>query len=416
LKRAAFVLFAVASTAALAQSPDFRAEAQKMRPKLVEIRRDLHMHPELSNREERTSKKIAEHLRLIGVPFETGIAKYGVVATIKGGKAGKSVAVRVDIDALPILERNEVPYKSLNPGVKHACGHDLHTTVGLATAEMLWKRRADLPGTVHVIFQPAEEGPPAGEEGGAPLMIKEGLLDRLKPAAMFGIHSMPTVRVGDLTYTPGPQLASSDSFKITITGRGSHGAEPHRSIDPIVIGAQTILALQAIDSRRIDPLEPIVVTIGQFHGGTRFNVIPEKVEMEGTLRTLSPRVREDAKRLITEISEGTARTAGGTAVVEFDPSSNPPLLNDIALSEFGEQSFVRHFGREHVRRDPPRMVAEDFAHFAELVPSFYFFVGVGNPEKRITGNLHTADFDIDEDALVVGSAAMTHVVWDYLTR
>lgn len=390
-------------------------ESAAMRERLVEMRRDFHRHPELSNREERTSEKIAETLRALQIPVQTGVAKYGVVATIKGGKPGKNVAVRADIDALPIDETMDVPYKSLNKGVKHACGHDLHTTVGLATAQLLWKHRAELPGTVTMIFQPAEEGPPPGEAGGAPLMIQEGLLDRIKPAAMFALHSMPTVPVGMASYRPGGEMASSDRFKITVTGKQSHGAEPHRGIDPIVIASQLVLALQSIDSRRIDPVEPVVVTIGTFHGGMRFNIVAPVVEMEGTLRTLSPTVRDEARRLISEISTGIASAGGATAAVRFeDAAANPVLMNDEALSRFGDASLRRTLGQSNVRVDPPRMVAEDFAHFAQRVPSFYFFIGVGNEAKGITGNLHTAEFDIDEEALVFGTTAMTNLVWDYL--
>lgn len=389
-------------------------EAAVMRDRLVEMRRDFHRYPELSNREERTSKKIAEILRALQIPVETGVAKYGVVATIKGGKPGKNVAVRADIDALPVEETMDVPYKSMNKGVKHACGHDLHTTVALATAELLWKHRAELAGTVTVIFQPAEEGVPPGEAGGAPLMIQEGLLDRIKPAAMFALHSMPTVPVGSASYRAGGQMASSDRFKITVTGKQSHGAEPHRGIDPIVIGSQLVLALQSIASRRIDPVEAVVVTVGTFHGGMRFNIVAPIVEMEGTLRTLSPAVRDEARRLIVEISTGVAAAGGATATVKFDEAANPVLMNDEALSRFGDASLRRTLGQSNVRQDPPRMVAEDFAHFAQRVPSFYFFIGVGNAAKGITGNLHTAEFDIDEDALVFGTMAMTNLVWDFL--
>lgn len=419
MKKRALCLILAAAFAGPLHSEDRTAaiarESAAMRERLVEMRRDFHRNPELSNREERTSKKIAETLRALQIPVETGVAKYGVIATIKGGKPGKNVAVRADIDALPIEETMDVPYKSQNKGVKHACGHDLHTTVGLATAELLWKHRAELPGTVSVIFQPAEEGPPSGEAGGAPLMIREGLLDRIKPAAMFALHSMPTVPVGMASYRPGAQMASSDRFKITVTGKQSHGAEPHRGIDPIVIGSQIVLALQSIDSRRIDPVEPVVVTVGTFHGGLRFNIVPPVVEMEGTLRTLSASVRDEARRLISEISSGVAAAGGATAAVRFeDAAANPVLVNDEALSRFSDASLRKTLGQSNVRQDPPRMVAEDFAHFAQRVPSFYFFIGVGNVAKGITGNLHTAEFDIDEDALVFGTKAMTNLVWDYL--
>jgi amidohydrolase len=386
-----------------------------MKPKLVEIRRDFHQYPELSNREFRTSKQIAARLAELGIPTETGIARNGVLATIRGGRPGKTVMVRADIDALPIHETIDVPYRSKTDGVKHACGHDAHTTIGLATAELLWKRRAELAGTVHVIFQPAEEGPPPGEKGGAPLMIAEGLLERTMPEAIFGLHSMPAHRAGQVGWTPGAAMASSDTFRITVTGKQSHGAEPHRGIDPIVIGSQIVLALQTIDSRRIDPLQPVVVTIGMFNAGTRFNIVPDQAELHGTLRTLSAEVRAESRRLIETISSGVAQAAGGTATVAFqDDAPNPPLVNDQALGAFAERSLQRTLGEANVLRDPPRMIAEDFAHFAERVPSFFFFLGVGNPERGITANLHTAAFDIDEDALVVGATAMTNLVLDYL--
>jgi amidohydrolase len=323
--------------------------------------------------------------------------------------------VRADIDALPIQETNDVPYKSKVDGVKHACGHDAHTAIGLGTAELLWKRRGDLNGTVHVIFQPAEEGPPPGEKGGAPLMIEEGLLDRLKPEAIFGLHSMPNHRVGTVSWTPGATMASSDTFRITITGKQSHGAEPHRGIDPIVIGSQMVLALQTIASRRVDPLEPVVVTVGVFRSGTRHNIVPDSAVLEGTLRTLSPEVRTQARNLIETIATGVAQTAGGTAaIIYLDNPPNPPVINDAALGAFAERSLKKTLGESNVVRDPPRMVAEDFAHFAERVPSFFYFLGVGNPDKGITANLHTAAFDIDEDALVIGATAMTNLVLDYL--
>jgi amidohydrolase len=415
------LLLLLAATAAFAPSAraDRRAEvaseAKALRPKLVEIRRDLHQHPELSNREVRTGRQIAARLQELGIPHRTGVAGNGVVATIAGARRGKTVMVRADIDALPIHETIEVPYRSKNDGVKHACGHDAHTTIGLATAELLWKRRAAFPGTVYVIFQPAEEGPPPGERGGAPLMIAEGLLESTRPEAIFGLHSMPTHRVGTIGWTPGAAMASSDTFRITVTGKQSHGAEPHRGIDPVVIGSQIVLALQTIDSRRIDPLQPVVVTIGVFHAGTRFNVVPDRAELHGTLRTLSPEVRSQGRALIESISSGIAQAAGGSASVVFqDDAPNPPLINDQALGRFAEESLTRTLGEKNVLRDPPRMIAEDFAHFAERVPAFFFFLGVGNPDRGITANLHTADFDIDEDALVVGATAMTNLVLDYL--
>lgn len=392
-----------------------RKEAEAMKNRMIEMRRDFHMNPELSNREERTGRRIAEHLKKIGIPIQTGVAGNGVVATIKGNLPGRVVAVRADIDALPVEEVNDVPYRSVNKGVKHACGHDGHTTVALAVAELLWKRRESLSGTVFVFFQPAEEGPPPGEEGGARLMIKQGFLERAKPEAIFGLHVMPSIQVGQIGLRPGSVMASSDRFTISVTGKQSHGAEPHQGIDPIVVGAQIVLALQAIDSRRVNPLEPIVITVGTFHAGTRFNIVPGKAEMAGTLRTLSPDVRKTARELIDSMSRGVASAAGATAEVRFDdPTSNPVLSNDAKLTIFAEKSLKQSVGNDNVRADPPRMVAEDFAHFAERVPSVYYFLGVGNRARGISAGLHTPDFDMDEEALVVGAVTMTNLVMDFL--
>lgn len=391
-------------------------EVDAMFDQCVEIRRDLHRHPELSNREERTARVIAERLEALGMPVERGVARHGVVAVIEGSRPGPTVAVRADIDALPIEETMDVPYKSENVGVKHACGHDVHTTVGLTVAELLWKHRSELPGRVIVFFQPAEEGPPPGEKGGAPLMIEEGFLARYEPDVMFALHTMPTLDVGHVSFAPGAQMASSDTFSIAITGKQSHGAEPHRGIDPIVIGSQLVMALQTIDSRRIDPLEPVVVTIGIFHAGTRFNIVPDSARLEGTLRTLSPAVRTESRRLIREITEKTAATFEGEATVTFhDDAANPVLINDEELTRFSETSLQKTLGADHVHRDPPRMVAEDFAHFSEALPSFYYFLGVRNEEKGITANLHTPGFDVDERSLAIGARTMTALVVDYLS-
>lgn len=409
-------LLATITTPLLAdRRADVARDAAALKPKLVECRRDLHMHPELSNREERTSQQIAARLTAIGVPFERGIAKHGIVASIKGGKPGKTIAFRADIDALPVNETIDVPYKSKTPNVKHACGHDLHTTVALGMTELLWKRRASLPGTVHVIFQPAEEGPPPGEAGGAPLMIKEGLLDRLKPVAMFALHSHPGLEAGTAGWTPGAEMASSDRFKITITGKQSHGAQPHLGIDSITAASQVVLALQTIDSRRIDPLQPIVVTVGSFHAGSRFNIVAPEAVLEGTLRTLDNGVRTQARALIESIARKIADANDTTATLWFnDEAANPVLMNDEKVSLFGEQSLKKTLGDANVVRMPPGMIAEDFAHFALLVPSFYYHLGVGNRAKGISAGLHTPEFDLDEDALVVGVRAMTNLAFDYL--
>lgn len=390
-----------------------KEEVRALRPKLVEMRRDFHMHPELSGREERTARVIAGHLQKIGIPMETGVAKYGVVATIKGGRPGRTVAFRADFDALPITETNDVPYKSLEVGVKHACGHDAHTTIALGAAEILWRHRDTLPGTVVIVFQPCEEGAPPGEECGASVMIAEGLMDRIRPDAMFGLHSMPSNEVGTASFTPGAEMASTDRFTITVTGKQTHGAAPHLGIDPIVTASQIVLSLQTIDSRRIDPLEPVVVSVGSFQAGNRFNIIPDRAVLQGTIRTLSSAVRDESRKLVESIAVKTAAAADATASVTFD-IPHPVLVNDAALTQWAEGSLAKSLGASSVRRDPPRMIAEDYARFAELVPSFYFFLGVGNRSKGITAALHTPDFDIDEDALTVGTEVVVNLLTDWL--
>ncbi len=403
--------------ASVASAADLRAtlarEAEALKPKLVEMRRECHTHPELSNREEWTSRFIAERLRGLGIPFVSGVAKHGVVATIEGKTRGKILALRADIDALPIEEVNDVPYRSLNKGVKHACGHDAHLTIALGTAELLWKHRAELAGTVHIIFQPAEEGAPPGEKGGAELMLIEGLFDRIKPAAALALHVMPDIEAGGVGFTIGPEMASSDRFQIVVEGKQTHGANPHMGIDPIVAASQIVLALQTIDSRRINPIEPVVVTIGSIHGGSRFNIIPGSVEMWGTMRTLSPEVRKQTRSAVEQIAKMAAETAGAKATVTFDLGI-PVTVNDPVLSRFAEQSLRKSLGPANVRQIPPKMIAEDFAFFGERVPSFLFFLGVGNKAKGITAALHSPDFDIDEDALVIGTKAMTGLVVDFL--
>ncbi|HEY5609763.1 MAG TPA: amidohydrolase, partial [Thermoanaerobaculia bacterium] len=389
------------------------ADVASMRDRLVECRRDFHMNPELSNREERTARTIADRLKWSGIPTRTGVAKFGVVATIEGGQPGRTVAVRADIDALPVEETIDVPYKSKNQGVKHACGHDAHAAIALGVAEILWKHRANLRGTVHVIFQPAEEGSPPGEEGGAKLMLDEGLFEKIRPAAIFGLHAMPSHEVGIVSFAPGAQMASSDRLKIVVRGKQSHGAAPHLGIDSIVVASQIILALQTIDSRRIDPVEPVVVTIGTIQGGARWNIVAESVELTGTVRTLLPEVRKETLQLVRSIASGIASAANATATVEMDVGI-PVLMNDEKLSLWSEESLKNTVGNANVKRDPPRMIAEDFAYFAEKVPAFYFFLGVANREKGTTAGLHTPDFDIDERALEVGVNAMTNLVWDYL--
>lgn len=389
-------------------------EADAMREQLVAQRRDFHMHPELSNREERTSRVVAERLRAIGLTdIKTGVGKYGVTALLVGSKPGPVVAVRADMDALPIQEVNDVPYKSLVPGVKHACGHDLHTTVELGVAEILSRMREEVHGTIKFIFQPAEEGAPAGEEGGAKFMIKQGALDAPRPSAIFALHTEPNLQVGQIGYHVGPAMASSDTFSITIHGKSSHGAQPQLGVDAVVVASQCVLALQNIRSRRIDPLEPLVITVGTINGGSRFNIIAGEVKMTGTMRTLNGEVRERAAAMMRETLQNVTAAYGATFDLDFG-DSNPVTYNEPSLVEETLPTIRRVVGEKNAIALKPFMPSEDFANYQKLVPGFFYYLGVGNKAKGITAGWHTPDFDVDEDSIVVGVKVMSNVLLDYL--
>jgi amidohydrolase len=435
LKRATVLVLGVAAAVMLAAAPVGRGAgansagaldaareqrvaqaAEGLRPRLVEQRRDFHMHPELSNREERTARVVAERLRALGLDeVKTGVARHGVVAVLKGARPGPVVAVRADMDALPINETIDVPYKSKTPGVKHACGHDVHTTVALGVAEVLSRMRGDIAGTVKFIFQPAEEGAPAGEEGGAGLMIKEGVLENPRPAVIFGLHTEPNLQAGQIGYHSGPAMASSDTFQITVRGRGAHGAQPHNGIDAVVVAAECVLALQNIRSRRIDPLEPLVITVGTIQGGQRFNVIAGEVRMTGTLRTHNDGVRERVVAMMRETLQNVTAAYGATYELNFE-GSNPVTYNEPSLVEETLPVMRRAAGPANVVPLRPFMPAEDFSLYQKIVPGFYYFLGVGNRARGITAGWHTPEFDVDEESLVVGVRVMSSVVLDHLER
>ena len=392
------------------------AAAEAMRGQLVATRRDFHMHPEISNREERTSRVVAERLRALGLTdIKTGVGKYGVTALLVGGKPGPVVAVRADMDALPIQEVDGRPYKSQTSGVMHACGHDVHTTVGLGVVEVLSKMKDEVRGTVKFIFQPAEEGAPAGEEGGAKLMIKEGAFENPRPQAVFGLHTEPNLQAGQIGYHSGPAMASADTFYITVKGKSSHGAQPHVGVDSIVVASQCVLALQNIRSRRIDPLEPLVITVGTIAGGDRFNVIAGQVKMSGTMRTFNDAVRERAIALMRETLQNVGAAYGATVELEFG-DGNAVTYNEPSLVEETLPTIRRVVGAQNALAIKPFMPAEDFSAFQKLAPGFYYFLGVGNRAKGITAGWHTPDFDADEESLVVGVKVMSNVLLDYLER
>lgn len=377
--------------------------AAALKGKLIETRRDFHMHPELSNREERTGRAIAEKLRALKFDeVKTGVARHGVVALLKGAKPGPVVAWRADMDALPVEETIEVPYKSRNKGVKHACGHDVHMAVGLGIAELLAGMRAEMAGGVKFLFQPAEEGPPEGEEGGAPLMIKEGALDNPRPKVIFGLHVGTAGPAGTVGYSIGPALASADEFTIVIRGKRSHAAWPHQGIDAVTVGSECVLGLQSIRSRQIDPMQPMVLTIGTIHGGNRHNIVAESVEMRGTIRTFSEGVREGVRTMMRQTLEGCTAAHGAKYELRWGSFSYPVTANEAGLAQWSAAVMKRAIGEANVVSTPAVMGGEDFSYYQKEIPGFFYWLFGGNMARGLTAGNHTAEFDIDEDALVAG--------------
>jgi amidohydrolase len=413
-----FATALVFSTLAFAQSRDARIAkaAEALEPKLVEQRRDFHMNPELSNREERTARVVAEKLRSLGLEVKTGVGKHGVVALLKGGKPGPVVAWRADMDALPVTSIIDKPYKSRNTGVHHACGHDAHMAIGLTVAELLSGMRDDIKGSVKFIFQPAEEGAPKGEEGGAALMIKDGALKDPAPSAIFGLHVWSLAKSGTVQYSFGPALASADSFEITIRGKQVHAANPHLGIDPIVVAAQCVTALQTVRSRRIDPNEGMVLSIGSIHGGNRSNIIPSEVKMEGTIRTFNENVRESVMSMMKQTLAGCTSANDATYAIDFSGTSYPVTKNHETLTPASLPAMERVLGKSNLILSKPITGAEDFSYFQREIPGFFWFLGVGNEKLGITAAHHTPNFDIDESALVLGVKVAANQLLDFLDR
>ncbi|MBD1398426.1 amidohydrolase [Pontibacter sp. JH31] len=423
------VLSFMATGTSLAQNDKLTARAHaladKMEPKVIEWRRDFHQNPELANREKRTADKVAQHLKLLGMEVQTGIAHTGVVGILKGGKPGPVVALRADMDALPVTERVEVPFASKvrttfngqEVGIMHACGHDAHTAMLMATAEILAGMKNDLAGTVKFIFQPSEEGAPAGEEGGASLMIKEGVLDEgPKPEVIFGLHLNSQAEVGQVLYRPGGIMASADVFRIKVKGKQVHGANPWDGIDPIVVSAQIVTGLQTIVSRQVQLTEdPAVVSVGMIQGGVRNNIIPEEVLIEGTIRAFSPemqtQIHEKIKRTATKIAE----SAGATAEVSIQRMA-PVTFNDPALTDRMLPTLQTAIGRDKVVQMKPVTIAEDFAFYQQKIPGLFLFIG-GMPkgqDPKTAPAHHTPDFFIDESSMKTGIKTLTSLTLDYM--
>jgi amidohydrolase len=389
---------------------------------IVECRHRLHQNPELGNREFETSKMAAEHLRSLGIEVRTGIAHTGVVGILTGGKPGPVVAVRADMDALPVTEDTDLPFKStvratyndLEVGVMHACGHDVHTAVLMGVASILADLKDEIPGSVMFIFQPAEEGPPPGEEGGAELMVKEGIFEDPRPEVVFGLHTSFDMPVGTLGYTIGPALASVDSFRITMKGSQTHGAHPDLGIDPVVMAAQAVMAFQTIPSRTIDPIQPSVVTVGMIHGGERSNIIPQEVRMQGTVRTYDPDVRDTIERRMNEILDGISLAGGGSYELNYDRGT-PATINDPDLSRWTIPTLAAVVGEENAVEIPPTMGGEDFAYYALEVPGFFYRLGTLK-DGTVSGPNHSPTFRADDDSVPVGMRAMANVLMDYLLK
>lgn len=426
LRRYAVAALAViTATCVQAQTSSTSAVTSGVDARVVEWRRDFHRNPELSNREVRTAKIVAEHLRKLGLPVETGIAKTGVVALLKGGKPGPTIALRADMDALPVTEKTDVPFRSQvvteyrgeQVGVMHACGHDMHTAVLMGVAEILVRERAKLSGNVLFVFQPAEEGAPEGEEGGAPLMLKEGLFEKYKPEAAFAFHTSTTLRTGEVGYRSGPLRAASDAYRIVVTGRQTHGARPWQGVDPIVTSAQIVTALQTIVSRETDlTAHPAVVSVGYIKGGIRTNILPESVEMGGTIRTFDKAQRAQILSSMERILTNVAEAQGATATFELAKDGNPVTVNDADVTARVLPSLERAVGKDKVRRVPLVTGSEDFAYFAEAVPSFYYFVGVTpvDQDPATAPTTHSNLFYVDERSLPVATAALAQIALDYL--
>ncbi len=421
----AFLLAVIAavSVPAADMSVEINSATDKLMPKVIEWRRHLHQYPELSNREFKTSKFVAENLRRLGLEVRTGIARTGVVGILRGTQPGPTIGLRADMDGLPVTERVAVPFASKEKaeyngqqvGVMHACGHDTHVAMLLGAAEVLAGMKSKLRGTVVFIFQPAEEGPPAGEEGGADVMVREGVMDNPKIDAIFGIHINAQTEIGQIKYKPGAIMASSDWFSIKIKGRQSHGAYPWLGIDPIAVSASIIQGLQMIVSRQSELTKsPVVITVGKINAGVRENIIPEELTMAGTIRVLDANIQKEVHEKIKITAEKIAESQGATAEVTID-AKTPVTFNTPGLVKKMLPSLEKAAGKENVAENDWVTGAEDFAFYGSKAPAFFFFVGgmpKGKDQKKSAAH-HTPDFFIDDSRLDVGVKAFCNIVFDY---
>jgi amidohydrolase len=410
-----------------AYSKDLDAEIKAVDAKIITWRRDFHENPELSNREVRTAGIVAEHLKKLGLEVETGIAKTGVVALLRTGKPGPTIALRADMDALPVTERTDVPFKSVakssyrgeDVGVMHACGHDSHTAILMGVAEVLVKSRGSLRGNVLFIFQPAEEGAPPGEVGGASEMLKAGIFGKYKPEVAFGLHAWASLNTGIIGYRSGPFMAGSQGWSIVVSGKQTHGSRPWQGVDPIVVAAQIVNAMQTVVSRQVDITQnPAVVSVGIIKGGVRNNIIPDSVEMIGTIRTFDAKQKQQVFDAMKRLVENTAQANGATATFEYETYNNPVTYNNPELTARVLPSLQKVAGADNVKEIPLITGAEDFAYYGEKIPSFFFMVGVtpkGTNVITAPAN-HSPLFYLDETAIPLATRALTTVAVDYLMK
>lgn len=399
----------------------------RLAPRMIEIRHDIHQHPELGNRETRTAAIVARELTRLGLETRTGIAHTGVIGVLRGAKPGPVVAVRADMDALPVTEQTDVPFKSVvstsylgrEVGVSHACGHDIHVAAQLGVANLLAGMKAKLGGTVVFIFQPAEEGVPPGETGGAKLMVAQGVLANPRPELILAFHANGDppeggrdMELGRVSYTPGPAMASSTRFSARVIGRQAHGSTPHLGVDAVVTASEVVLALQTIRSRNLSPFTPSVVTVGVMRGGDRNNIVAGELLLEGTIRTFSSAVQDSIEQRMREIFDGVTRAAGARFTLEFD-RSHPVTVNDTLLAARFDPVLRRVVGRDRVRVRPPITGAEDFSYFAQQVPGFYVFIGAV-PPGRVSGGHHTPTFYADDGTVPAAMRVMTALVLEAL--
>lgn len=407
-----------------AQKYNFEKEYKGIEPKVIDWRRDFHQNPELSNREFNTAEKIASHLKSLGIEVQTRVAKTGVVGILKGNRNGKVIALRADIDALPVTERNDLPFKSTvtseflgqEVGVMHACGHDTHTAILMGVAEILSKNRDKIKGTVKFIFQPAEEGPPPGEEGGALLMVKEGVLKNPDVDAIFGLHINSSTPVGVIRYKSERLMAAVQRFVIKVEGKQTHGSQPWKGIDPILISAKIIDGLQTIISREVDLTnEAAVISVGKITSGVRFNIIPESSEMIGTIRTLDYDMQKQITERMKEMVPDIAKTYGGTATIEIKSNTDITFNNPELVTQM-LPTLNRVAGKENVQIQKAVTGGEDFSYFQNEVPGFFFFLGGMTPGITASFPHHTPDFSIDENGMILGVKALTEMSLDFLNN